>query len=53
MKVGSSVQFEFDGSSMEGEVTEIEGKKISVKVIIDGEAEVWEMETSEVTLIED
>jgi hypothetical protein len=38
---------------MEGEVTEVEGKKISVKVLIEGEEEVWEMETSEVTLIED
>lgn len=53
VKVGSRVQFEFDGSSMEGEVTEVEGKKISVKVLIEGEEEVWEMETSEVTLIED
>lgn len=51
VKVGSRVQFSFDGHDMIGEVTEVEGKKISVEVEFDGAKEVWEMETSEVTLV--
>ena len=51
--VGRRVNFVFEGDEMSGEVIEVEGKKISVQVEIDGGKEVWEMETSEVTLADE
>lgn len=49
---GKTVTFEYEGESMSGKVIEAEGSKLKVKVEIDGESEVWEMDRSEVEVAE-
>lgn len=46
-KKGSRVAFEYEGSQVTGVVSSVEGNKVIVAVTVDGEAEEWELEASE------
>lgn len=48
-KKGSRVTFEYEGSQMTGVVSSVEGNKVIVAVTVDGEAEEWELEASELS----
>ena len=48
-KKGSRVQFQYEGEDMAGVVSSVEGGKVIVAVTIDGEAEEWELEASELS----
>lgn len=50
-KRGSKVSFDFNGETLEGAVTSLEGGKIIVTTEVDGTKEEWELEASELTLI--
>lgn len=49
--IGTEVSFNFEGDEMTGTIEAVDGKKVSVKVMTGDGAEVWEMELSEVKVI--
>ncbi len=47
VKKGSKVSFEYEGDNMEGKIVSLDGTTATVQVVVDGSAEEWELDLSD------